>query len=214
MTTNQPPSSADDITRLSASLDEELKDIISDMTEVLDRADFTPAPLPETAPTPIEAEGPDEVILPDEFELPEPDAPPPPEPWPGPAILADDFEAAAADISPADDHDQAFDLELGPGTEIEIVDMELTEMETDDFDSPLPDFNPDDWNDSPEEDGPFDRRPVFAAAPTDEREEADERLTVRVGDLSVREFSRLIERAVARGVRQALRVKGGDRDDS
>lgn len=207
MTDNQPPMAADEVARLSASLDEELMDILSDLGHVLELTGQPPEPPAETAPPPLE--GPDEVVLPDEFELPEGDAPPPaPEPQAappaGPPRLADDFESAAADISPAADHDHLFDLELTSdgGMEIEIVEVEPGPPLEDDFDAPLPDFKPDDWDDqSDSEDRP---EPV--------PDEADQ-LTVKVGDLSVREFSRLIEKAVARGVRQALRKESGEADD-
>ena len=201
MTDKQPPMAADDVARLSASLDEELMDILSDLGHVLELTGQSPEPQAEGTPPPLE--GPDEVVLPDEFELPmAATMPPDPEPPAGTPRLADDFETAAADISPAADHDHLFDLELTAGgeMEVEIVEVEPGRPLEDDFDAPLPDFKPNDWDDQ-------------AEADADQSVEEDDQLTVKVGDLSVREFSRLIEKAVARGVRQALRKESGEPDE-
>ena len=195
MTTKEPPPSINDVARLVADLDEELKGIVSDMTEVLDRTVALPEPAPGLD------DDPDEVTLPDEFELPEPDEPLP-EAETDPVVLPDDFEIAAADISPAADHDHFFELDFEFKGDIEIVadepdETKADETKADDFDSPLPDFTSGDWDDGPEISIP----PAGAS---------EDQPTARIADLTVREFSLLVERAVARGVRRALRKQGRD----
>lgn len=194
-----------DIVTASAGLDEELQEIFADMEAVLGKprsaaqqdeagpgADDFDSPLPPEEVEPWlrkpagrarddEAGLDEEVILPDEFELPPPAGRRSP--------LAGDFEHSAAVIAPAADREDLDEEELyGPAADLAPAETTRAARPGHPDESELPEAEilPDD--------GPADE-PDFAYAAT-------------VAQLSPEDFSRLVERAVIRGLSKALKKSG------
>lgn len=201
-----------DLVSISAGLDNELQEIFADMEAVLGKSrvtiaqDSPPADLDDfDAPLPVDEDDPwprrprtdggddeepdllaggdldEEVMLPDEFELPPAAGRRPP--------LAGDFEHSVAGISPA---------------------AHQEDLDEDDLYSPAAGLAPADMTRGHRMAGPDESELPEAEILPDESESdgPDLSYAATVAQLSPEDLSRLIERAVVRGLSKALKQSG------